>query len=60
VTVLQGIGAEKRARQLEGMFLHDLHNTVQGHYGWFELLLEAGGYAPRRRTYPPISREPKR
>jgi len=43
VTVLQDIGAEKKARQLEGMFLHDLHNTVQGLHGWSELLLETEG-----------------
>jgi len=38
VAVLQDIGPLKRAKQMEGLFLHDLNNTVQGLYGWSELL----------------------
>jgi len=38
VAVFQDIGSEKRARQLESLFLHDLQNTVHGLHGWSELL----------------------
>jgi len=42
VVLLQDISAEKRVRQMEGLFLHDLLNMIQGLYGWSELMLEPG------------------
>jgi signal transduction histidine kinase len=46
VAVLQDIGAEKRSKQMEGIFLHDLRNTIQGLCGWSEVLTDSN-YDPK-------------